>query len=164
MTCAFQDRENLYLLLDYLDGGDLRYYINRHYNFNEEQISTPSTSYRICHQVHHGRTPLSPWKQHHPSRHQTRKHHPRSEGLLQNHRHGSRQILENGKFTLNQWNTRLHGPWSPSQAKSLLLRRLLRRWSHCLWTSDGQKAIPRQRQKIYPRLNASQRSQNTQHL
>jgi serine/threonine protein kinase len=39
MKCAFQDRDNLYLLLDYLDGGDLRYYINRKVEFNETQIS-----------------------------------------------------------------------------------------------------------------------------
>lgn len=25
--------------MDYLDGGDLRYYLNRNYAFNEEQIS-----------------------------------------------------------------------------------------------------------------------------
>lgn len=32
MFCAFQDRENLYLVLDYLDGGDLRYHLgNRQY-------------------------------------------------------------------------------------------------------------------------------------
>lgn len=43
MICAFQDRENLYLLIDYLDGGDLRYYINRHYSFSEEQISNLSS-------------------------------------------------------------------------------------------------------------------------
>ena len=40
MVCAFQDRENLYLLIDYLDSGDLRYYINRNYEFSEGQIST----------------------------------------------------------------------------------------------------------------------------
>lgn len=33
MHCAFQDRDNLYLLIDYLEGGDLRYYINRQYIF-----------------------------------------------------------------------------------------------------------------------------------
>ncbi len=27
MTYAFQDRENLYLIMDYLDGGDLRYHL-----------------------------------------------------------------------------------------------------------------------------------------
>lgn len=39
MRAAFQDRENLYLLMDYLDSGDLRYYVNRNYFFSEEQIS-----------------------------------------------------------------------------------------------------------------------------
>lgn len=37
MKGAFQDRQNCYLLMDYLDGGDLRYYINRNYSFSEEQ-------------------------------------------------------------------------------------------------------------------------------
>ena len=41
MHCAFQDRENCYLLLDYLESGDLRYYINRSYCFGEQQVSTP---------------------------------------------------------------------------------------------------------------------------
>lgn len=27
MVCAFQDRQNLYLVMDYLDGGDLRYHM-----------------------------------------------------------------------------------------------------------------------------------------
>ena len=32
MTYAFQDRENLYLIMDYLDGGDLRYHLgNKRY-------------------------------------------------------------------------------------------------------------------------------------
>lgn len=33
MVAAFQDRENLYLAMDYLSGGDLRYYINRKAKF-----------------------------------------------------------------------------------------------------------------------------------
>ena len=36
MYYAFQDRENLYLVMDYLSGGDLRYHICRHRRFNEE--------------------------------------------------------------------------------------------------------------------------------
>lgn len=36
MNCAFQDRENLYLIMDYLSGGDLRYHIGRNRRFNEE--------------------------------------------------------------------------------------------------------------------------------
>ena len=35
---SFQDREYLYLVLDYLAGGDLRYYLSRNIMFNETQI------------------------------------------------------------------------------------------------------------------------------
>ena len=35
---SFQDKEYLYLILDYLPGGDLRYYINNNIIFNETQI------------------------------------------------------------------------------------------------------------------------------
>ena len=31
---AFQDNENLYLVLDYLSGGDMRYYMNKKTQFN----------------------------------------------------------------------------------------------------------------------------------
>lgn len=37
MHYAFQDRENLYLVMDLLTGGDLRYHIARHRKFSEEQ-------------------------------------------------------------------------------------------------------------------------------
>ena len=36
MIGAFQDRENLYLLMDLLTGGDLRYHIGLHRTFDEE--------------------------------------------------------------------------------------------------------------------------------
>lgn len=36
MVYAFQDRENLYLAMDLLTGGDLRYHISKHRKFNEE--------------------------------------------------------------------------------------------------------------------------------
>lgn len=39
MYYAFQDRENLYLVMDYLSGGDLRYHICKHRRFTEEQTS-----------------------------------------------------------------------------------------------------------------------------
>ena len=35
---AFHDKENLYLILDYMPGGDLRYYISNHIHFKESQI------------------------------------------------------------------------------------------------------------------------------
>ena len=40
---AFQDKENLYLVMDFLSGGDLRFHISRHKKFSEEQ-----TRFFIC--------------------------------------------------------------------------------------------------------------------
>ncbi len=39
MICAFQDRENLYLVMDLLSGGDLRFHISKKKKFSEEQTS-----------------------------------------------------------------------------------------------------------------------------
>jgi serine/threonine protein kinase len=39
MYYAFQDRENLYLVMDLLSGGDLRYHICKNRRFSEEQTS-----------------------------------------------------------------------------------------------------------------------------
>jgi serine/threonine protein kinase len=39
MHHAFQDKEFLYLMMDYLPGGDLRYHIIRNVKFNEEKTS-----------------------------------------------------------------------------------------------------------------------------
>lgn len=41
MSYAFQDKENLYLAMDYLEGGDLRYHIKKKRNFNEKESSKP---------------------------------------------------------------------------------------------------------------------------
>ena len=38
LNFSFQDKEYLYLVLDYLPGGDLRYYINKGIIFSEIQI------------------------------------------------------------------------------------------------------------------------------
>ena len=37
MICSFQDYENLYLVMDLLTGGDLRYHICHKKQFNEDQ-------------------------------------------------------------------------------------------------------------------------------
>lgn len=37
MHYAFNDRDNLYLVMDLLSGGDLRYHIGRIGKFNEDQ-------------------------------------------------------------------------------------------------------------------------------
>jgi serum/glucocorticoid-regulated kinase 2 len=39
MHYAFQDKENLFIVMDYLPGGDLRYHIGKHKKFEEEQAS-----------------------------------------------------------------------------------------------------------------------------
>ena len=39
MYYSFQDYENLYLVMDFLRGGDLRYHISRQKKFTEEQSS-----------------------------------------------------------------------------------------------------------------------------
>lgn len=39
MQAAFQDRENLYLVMDLLTGGDLRYHLSKQKRFTESQLS-----------------------------------------------------------------------------------------------------------------------------
>lgn len=39
MYATFQDNDHLYILLDYLEGGDLRYQLYKKKSFNEEQTS-----------------------------------------------------------------------------------------------------------------------------
>jgi serine/threonine protein kinase len=39
MNYAFQDNDNLYLVMDLLNGGDLRYHICKNKKFSEEQTS-----------------------------------------------------------------------------------------------------------------------------
>jgi len=39
MFYAFQDRDNLFLVMDIMPGGDLRYHIGRQRRFTEEQTS-----------------------------------------------------------------------------------------------------------------------------
>lgn len=41
MKSSFQDREYLYMTMEYLRGGDLRYHLCFYEFFNEEQTSTP---------------------------------------------------------------------------------------------------------------------------
>lgn len=39
MQYAFQDNENVYILMDLLTGGDLRFHLCKHKHFNEDQTS-----------------------------------------------------------------------------------------------------------------------------
>lgn len=47
MHYAFQDRENLYILMDYLGGGDLRFHISRQKKFTESQASKISFIFKL---------------------------------------------------------------------------------------------------------------------
>jgi serine/threonine protein kinase len=49
MYYAFQDRENLYLVMDLLSGGDLRYHICKHRRFTEEQTSKSTALNYLTH-------------------------------------------------------------------------------------------------------------------
>ena len=44
---AFQDNENLYLVLELSNGGDLRYHLFRNMKFNEKQTSKKKINYNI---------------------------------------------------------------------------------------------------------------------
>ena len=45
---AFQDTENLYLVLELSNGGDLRYHLFRNLKFNEQQTSKKIKKYNNC--------------------------------------------------------------------------------------------------------------------
>jgi serine/threonine kinase 32 len=45
MVYAFQDYENLYLVMDLLTGGDLRYHISKLKKFSETQTSNNNTQH-----------------------------------------------------------------------------------------------------------------------
>lgn len=72
MHCAFQDNENLYLCLDYLDGGDLRYQMSQNKQmFDENQISS-ALLIRVLRSLHHLSSRLHPLEEHHSPRRQAR--------------------------------------------------------------------------------------------
>lgn len=48
MKYAFQDRNNLYLVMDYLGGGDLRYHICKHRRFSELQTKFFVANIVLC--------------------------------------------------------------------------------------------------------------------
>ena len=47
MYYSFQDYEYLYLIMDLLNGGDLRYHISRHKKFTEDQTSKKKLNINI---------------------------------------------------------------------------------------------------------------------
>jgi serine/threonine protein kinase len=47
MHYAFEDAQNLYLVIDLMSGGDLRYHIGKHRKFSEEQTSKNVTFFKL---------------------------------------------------------------------------------------------------------------------
>jgi serine/threonine protein kinase len=71
MHYAFQDRENLYLVIDLMNGGDLRYHFAKFKKFSEEQTSKSFylfylNLFRVFHCMHDAKSRI-PTQQEHPS-------------------------------------------------------------------------------------------------
>ena len=73
MYYSFQDYEYLYLIMDLLNGGDLRYHISRHKKFTEDQTSKKNKFFiiiifynilknRIFFSMYHRRFRIYPFK------------------------------------------------------------------------------------------------------
>lgn len=57
MQYAFQDFDNLYLVMDLLNGGDLRYHVSKRRRFTEEETSTNNIfNERVFHCMYYIRT------------------------------------------------------------------------------------------------------------
>ena len=72
MQYAFEDRDNLYLVIDLMDGGDLRFHIGKNRKFNEEQTSMLIVSliaFRIFRCLHGPVSRVPPQELHSPQRH-----------------------------------------------------------------------------------------------
>lgn len=66
MKCSFQDRDYLYLVLNYFEGGDLRYHLSQR-SFGEAETSTILMTIRIFYSMHSTRTTVySRFKDHPP--------------------------------------------------------------------------------------------------
>jgi serine/threonine protein kinase len=74
MHYAFQDRENLFLVMDYMSGGDLRYHIGKNRRFNEELTSNinNNNNYRVPHRLYHPRIGVPAPVEHHTEGYQAR--------------------------------------------------------------------------------------------
>ena len=80
MYYSFQDYEYLYLIMDLLNGGDLRYHVSRHKKFTEEQTSKKIKyikiylfKYRIFFSMYNNWFRIYPFQKNNSSRYKTRK-------------------------------------------------------------------------------------------
>ena len=58
MHYAFQDRENLYLVIDIMPGGDLRYHFAKHRKFTEEKTKFLMACMLLCLEYLHSKSIL----------------------------------------------------------------------------------------------------------
>ncbi len=77
MAYSFQDRENLYLVMDLMSGGDLRYHLSRRKRFSEAETSIPLRVHMVRRRVRRGLPNMwagvRPQQRHTPSRRQAGK-------------------------------------------------------------------------------------------
>ena len=92
MYYSFQDYEYLYLIMDLLNGGDLRYHISRHKKFTEEQTSKNNKSkiwyfiiYRIFLSMYNNRFRIYSLQENNTSRYKARKSSFRRKWLCSNY-------------------------------------------------------------------------------
>ena len=89
MQYAFEDKDNLYLVIDLMNGGDLRYHIGKYRRFTEEQTSKVVLFILIC-RVFYGlyahESRILAQELHIAQRHQARKFSFRSKWIYENHR------------------------------------------------------------------------------
>ena len=150
--------------MEFLDSGDLRYYLNKQYHFNEDQTSKYFVNCRIHHSLHYGRIKLPAFKKCHPQRSETWKYYLWQEGILQGYRSWNCQILEVVECSLDQWDSWVHVAWSTHEEKSFIWRWLLCCWSYCIWVVCGKKTVFGKRSKGDQVTDASKISKDSTKL
>ena len=108
MQTAFQDKENLYLIMDYLQGGDLRFHIGKNRRFNEANTSK-YLLIRILYNLHNFGSRIHPHQQYNSQRRQTRKSGAWLARIRSTNRLRHCQSLQTGELPRHQWDARLHG-------------------------------------------------------
>jgi hypothetical protein len=67
MHYAFQDKDNLFVVIDIMQGGDLRYHFAKHRKFTEEQTSKliiMTNVFRVLYWVHDAVFGVFAWEKH----------------------------------------------------------------------------------------------------
>ena len=133
MKSSFQDRDFLYLAMEYLRGGDLRFHLCFHESLSESQTSTFIFDRRVPCRMHRSGVGVHPLKKHHPPRSEALKPRLRAQWIPAYHWLRGGPSSQGQQLWRNQWNSRLHGTRSHLQDEPCLRSRLLCSWSDRLW-------------------------------